>query len=729
MTDRLAELNLSALDPEQLRAATAPRGPVCIIAGAGTGKTRTITHRIAHLVSGGYVNPDHVLAVTFTSRAAAELRERLTMMGVARVQARTFHAAARGQLKYFWPKIVGDTPWRLLDNKFALVARVARSAGVQTDKTTLKDLLGEIEWAKSSLIAPEDYPAHIGPDRRDCPVAPEQFVRIFEGYERAKVTPEGVLMDFDDLLQSMAGAIEADRGVADEFRSRYRTFVVDEYQDVTPLQQRLLDAWLGDRDDLTVVGDANQTIYSFNGASPEHLLRFSTRYPQATTVRLFRDYRSTPQVVDLANNVIGRATGRMAGTRLQLEGQRPAGPPAEFTEYPDETAEAVGVAERIGALIRSGVKPSEIAVLYRINAQSAAVEYALDSAGINYQVKGGEGFFQRGEIRQAVSALGQAARREQARAKLIASGDAAGAADTAADSAADDASFAGTGHLVGQVRAALVPVGLTPAEPTGAQERARWQSLEALVNLTEELAATTPGLDLSGLLGLLRERAQAKNPPKVESVTLASIHAAKGLEWDAVFLVGLVDGTVPIRYALKGSHSEEAIEEERRLLYVGVTRAREHLELSWSQARQPGGKANRRRTRFLDGLVPWEKERDEQRAREAASRPGRVKGAPKDACAVCGTRLTTPEQRILGVCEEHAKEMDQVLVTELRSWRSALAKQRGVPAYVVMSDATLRAVALKAPTTPQQLVQVPGIGPVKVEQFGEDILGIVRNYS
>jgi DNA helicase-2/ATP-dependent DNA helicase PcrA len=723
VTGRLTELNLSALDPEQLRAATAPRGPVCIIAGAGTGKTRTITHRIAHLVSGGYVNPDHVLAVTFTSRAAAELRERLTMMGVARVQAKTFHAAARGQLKYFWPKVVGDTPWTLLDRKFPLVARATRAAGVEPDKTTLKDLLGEIEWAKSSLIAPVDYPAHIGPDRRDCPVAPEQFVRVFENYEKAKVTSEGVLMDFDDLLQSMAGVLESDPGVADEFRSRYRTFVVDEYQDVTPLQQRLLDAWLGDRDDLTVVGDANQTIYSFNGATPEHLLRFSTRYPQSTTVRLFRDYRSTPQVVDLANNVIGRAKGRMAGTRLQLEGQRPAGPPTEFTEYPDETAEAEGVARRISELIRSGVRPSEIAVLYRINAQSAAVEYALDSAGINYQVKGGEGFFQRAEIRQAVNALGQAARREQARAKLVASGDAAD------DGSADDASFAGTGHLVGQVRAALVPVGLSPTEPAGTQERARWQSLEALVNLTEELAATTPGLDLAGLLGLLRERAQAKNPPKVESVTLASIHAAKGLEWDAVFLIGLVDGTVPIRYALKGSHSEEAVEEERRLLYVGVTRAREHLELSWSQARQPGGKATRRRTRFLDGLVPWEKERDEQRAREAASRPGRVKGAPKDACAVCGTRLTTPEQRILGVCEEHAKEVDQVLVTELRSWRSALAKQRGVPAYVVMSDATLRAVALKAPTTPQQLVQVPGIGPVKVEQFGEDILGIVRNYS
>lgn len=716
MNSRSSQLNLSALDPEQLLAATAPRGPVAIIAGAGTGKTRTITHRIAHLVAGGFVNPDHVLAVTFTTRAAAELRERLTMMGVARVQARTFHAAARGQLRYFWPRFVGDTPWQLLDSKFPLVARAARAVGVATDKTTLSDLLGEIEWAKSSLIAPSAYPARIVPDRRDCPVDAEQFVRIFERYEDSKVTADGVYLDFDDLLQSMAGALEADPGVAEEFRSRYRSFVVDEYQDVTPLQQRLLDAWLGERDDLTVVGDANQTIYSFNGATPEYLLGFSTRFPEATTVRLFRDYRSTPQVVNLANRVIGKATGRAAGTRLELEGQRPAGPAPEFTGYSDEAAEATGVAQKIAALIAAGTAPSEIAVLYRINAQSAAVEYALDAAGVNYQIKGGEGFFQRPEIRQGVNALTQAARRLTQRA--------------AADLPDADGSGAGgrptPEQLVNQVRAALVPVGLTPTEPTGAQDRARWQSLGALVDLTEELSTATPGLDMTDLLGLLRERAQAKNPPKVEGVTLASIHAAKGLEWDAVFLIGLVDGTVPIRHALKGAHSADAVEEERRLLYVGVTRAREVLELSWSQARQPGGKATRRRTRFLDGLVPWESTEDAG-SPSAGTRSGR--SVPKSACAVCGTRLTTPEQRILGRCEAHAEDVDRVLVAELRSWRTRLAQERDVPAYVVMSDATLKAVALQAPSSAAALLKVPGIGPAKVEQFGEDILGIVRNFS
>lgn len=331
--------------------------------------------------------------MTFTNRAAAELRERLTMMGVARVQAKTFHAAAMHQLRYFWPKVMGDTPWELLDSKFPLVARITRAVGLEPDRTLLADLLGEIEWSKASLIAPTSYPSHIGPDRRDCPVEPEKFVKIFEGYEQAKATPDRVLLDFDDLLQSMAGLLESEVGVADEFRERYRTFVVDEYQDVTPLQQRLLDAWLGDRDDLTVVGDANQTIYSFNGATPDHLLRFSTRFPDSTTVRLHRDYRSTPQVVDLANRVIGQAKGRAAGTRLVLEGQRPPGPDPEFSEYPDETVEADDVARRIAELIKQGVPAAEIAVLYRINAQSAAFEYALDQAGIAYQVKGATASF------------------------------------------------------------------------------------------------------------------------------------------------------------------------------------------------------------------------------------------------------------------------------------------------------------------------------------------------
>ncbi|HIW96199.1 MAG TPA: ATP-dependent DNA helicase UvrD2 [Candidatus Corynebacterium gallistercoris] len=692
------------LDPEQRRAATAPRGPVCIIAGAGTGKTRTITHRIAHLVDGGFVNPDHVLAVTFTARAAAELRERLMLMNIPKVQAKTFHAAARRQLAYFWRAYAGDIEWKLLDNKYALVARAARNLGVEAGKSMVADLIGEIEWAKSSLISAQDYPAHVVPQRRDCPVDPQKFVEIFRGYERLKNSPEGILLDFDDLLLHMAAALENNQGIADEFRSRYRTFVVDEYQDVTPLQQRLLDAWLGDRDDLTVVGDANQTIYSFNGATPDYLLDFSTRFPEATTVRLHRDYRSTPQVVDLANKVIGKAKGRVAGTRLELEGQRPAGPAPHFEQCADEMDEARRVAAHIKKLIADGVEPAEIAVLYRSNADSAPVEYALEQEGIGYQVKGGEGFFRRPEVREGLAALARAAQRYDPDAESV----------------------------VAAVGAALVPVGLTATEPTGAKERARWQSLKALLDLVKDIAAANPELSLRSIMGLIKERVDSKNPPKVQGVTLATIHAAKGLEWDAVFLTGLAEGSLPIRYALKGAGAEDAVEEERRLFYVGITRAREHLYLSWPQARQEGGKPNRKRTRFLDGLVPGEDPLpDGAPGGGRAGRAGRAgaSGAPKNACKVCGARLGSPELKILGRCGEHAPETDHVLLQDLRAWRTATAKSAGVPPYVVFTDATLLAIAETLPTSAQQLLAIPGIGPVKVESYGEDVLAITTNYA
>ena len=712
------------LDPEQLRAATAPRGPVAIIAGAGTGKTRTITHRIAHLVDGGFVNPDQVLAVTFTSRAASEMRERLAMMNVARVQARTFHASAMRQLGYFWPKYAGDLPWKLVDSKFPLMSRAARGAGLEPTTTLLKDLIGEVEWCKSSLIVAEDYPKVMVPERRDCPVSPEQFIKVFKNYEQLKATPEGMLLDFDDLLLNMAAAIESNVGIAEEFRSQYRTFVVDEYQDVTPLQQRLLDAWLGERDDLTVVGDANQTIYSFNGASPSYLLDFTTKFPEATTVRLHRDYRSTPQVVELANEVIGKAKGRAAGTRLKLEGQRPDGPEPEFVEYPDEAAEAKGVAEKIAQLIKEGVQPAEIAVLYRINAQAGALEYALEEAGIPYQVKGGEGFFSRAEIRQGLGALAKSARNfggQPGGETGGGPGDAAGADSTGPETREE---------ILNAAKAALAPVGLTATEPSGAQERQRWQSLNALVELIEEILTANPQISYLGVIGMLQERVRSKNPPKVQGVTLVSVHMAKGLEWDAVFLVGLYEGMFPIHHALKGAGAADAIEEERRLLYVGVTRAREHLHLSWALARQEGGKQSRVRTRFLDGLVPWEDEDDGELAIDLdQARRRRKTGAPKNACAVCGTALSTPEAKILGRCGQHSLETDQVVIGELREWRLETAKSMGVPAYVVFTDATLLAIAQRMPASPAELIQVPGVGPMKIEQFGEDVLAITANYA
>ena len=677
--------DLSLLDEDQRAAATAPRGPVCILAGAGTGKTRTITYRIAHMVDQGFVNPQRVLAVTFTSRAASEMRERLNQMGVGGVQAQTFHAAARRQLKYFWPQVAGDLPWQLIDNKFSLVARAVRSLGLDNNKDTIRDFLGEIEWAKSSLISPEGYPGVIESTDREAPGDPAKVAEVFRRYEDMKATPDLMYLDFDDLLMHIAGAIENVPSVAEVFREQYRTFVVDEYQDVTPLQQRVLEAWLGQRDDLTVVGDANQTIYSFNGASPEYLLSFSRTYPQATVVKLQRDYRSTPQVTDLANEVISKATGRAAGTRLELQGMREPGPEPTFKAYESEEIEAKEVAGQVLTLLNQGVKASEIAILYRINAQSEQFEQALADAGVVYQVRGGEGFFRRPEILEAIRVLIAATRRDDL-----------------------------PNDPVAVARAAFVELGLSATEPQGAQARERWQSLTALVDLIAQIVEDHEGIDLPGVLGELHRRSENKHNPTMEGVTLATIHAAKGLEWDAVFLVGLTEKLLPINHAIKAG--DEHVEEERRLFYVGITRAREHLALSWALAKTTGSRASRERTRFLDGVVPGIEESQSSNRRY---RPRR--------CRVCSGQLSSPAEKVLGRHEWCEYEGDEDVFNALRAWRASVAKDSQVPAYVVFSDATLQAISEALPASEAELLDISGVGPSKLERYGAEVLQIIAS--
>ena len=646
----------AGLDDEQGAAVAAPRGPVCVLAGAGTGKTRTITRRIAHLVRAGHVAPGQVLAVTFTARAAGEMRTRLRVLGVSGVQARTFHAAALRQLRYFWPQVVGGEQWQLLEGKLRIVGQAAARARAGTDAASLRDLAGEIEWAKASLVTPGDYPATVARLRRDVPGPAEQVAAVYAGYEELKNRAE--LLDFDDLLLHTAAALEENRGVAEEFRDRYRCFVVDEYQDVTALQQRVLDAWLGGRDDLTVVGDANQTIYTFAGADPRHLLDFPRRFPEAVVVRLTRDYRSTPQVVSAANTLIGAARGRVAGTRLQLVGQLPPGPDPRFQEYDDEPAEAAAVARAIRRLVDDGTPAAEIAVLFRVNAQSEVYEQALTEAGIPYQVRGGERFFSRPEVRRAMTAVR--------------------VAGTGPEGAA----------LPDAVRAVLEPVGLTAEPPGGAAQRAQWESLLALVELAEELVGVEPSADLRRFSAELDARADAAHPPTVQGVTLASLHAAKGLEWDAVYLVGLVDGTLPIQHA---DGDDAAIEEERRLLYVGITRARRLLSLSWALSRQPGGSRRRRRSRFLYGLIP-----DEHPAARVPT-GGRTAGGAKPRCRVCGKPLIGTTAMKMRRCDDCPSDVDVELLDRLKDWRRSAAKEQQVPAYVVFTDATLTAIAEQRP--------------------------------
>ncbi|MBV9091809.1 MAG: ATP-dependent DNA helicase UvrD2 [Mycobacteriaceae bacterium] len=691
---------LDGLDDEQREAVQAPRGPVCVLAGAGTGKTRTITRRIAYLVAAGHVAPGQVLAVTFTQRAAGEMRGRLRELdpgvGTGSVQAVTFHAAARRQLQYFWPRIVGDTGWQLLDSKFAVVAQAASRLGLSVSTDDVRDLAGEIEWAKASLITPEDYPAQVAKAGREPPLAPDSVARVYAGYETLKNARDGVaLLDFDDLLLHTAAAIEHDTGVAQEFRDRYRCFVVDEYQDVTPLQHRVLTAWLGDRDDLTVVGDANQTIYSFTGATPQYLLDFPRRFADATVIRLERDYRSTPQVVSLANRVIAAARGRVAGSKLHLIGQRDAGPRPSFHDYPDEVAEAAAVAKRIGELIDAGTPASQVAVLYRINAQSEVYEEALTEAAIPFQVRGGEGFFTRPEIRQALLTLQRVADRGPG-----------GAA---------------TGTLPELVRLLLEPVGLTAEPPAGIRARERWESLDALADLVDEEVARRPQLDLPALLAELRVRADARHPPVVQGVTLASLHAAKGLEWDAVFLVGLADGTLPISHALAHGPDSEAVEEERRLLYVGITRARVHLALSWALSRTPRGRQTRRPSRFLTGVAP------QTEADPAPAKPRRARGT-RPRCRICSAALCTPAAVLLRRCESCPADVDEQLLEQLRKWRLDTAKAMNVPAYIVFSDNTLTAIAEMLPTDDEALVAIPGIGANKLDRFGADVLALVDEH-
>ncbi|NGO72071.1 ATP-dependent DNA helicase UvrD2 [Streptomyces sp. SB3404] len=695
---------LGGLDPEQREVATALHGPVCVLAGAGTGKTRAITHRIAYGVLAGILPPASVLAVTFTNRAAGEMRGRLRQLGAAGVQARTFHSAALRQLQFFWPRAVGGELPRLLERKVQLVAEAAARCRLRLDRNELRDVTGEIEWSKVTQTVPEDYPAAVAASPREAPRDPAETSRVYALYEQLK--RERSVIDFEDVLLLTVGVLQDRPDIAETVRGQYQHFVVDEYQDVSPLQQRLLELWLGGRDSLCVVGDASQTIYSFTGATPDHLLNFRVRHPEATVVKLVRDYRSTPQVVHLANGLLSQARGRAAEHRLELVSQRDPGPHPAYAEYADEPAEAEGTAQRIRALLDAGVPASGIAVLYRINAQSEVYEQALADAGVPYQLRGAERFFERPEVREAGVALRGAAR--------------AGGNDSLLDDAVD---------LPSQVRAVLATKGWTPEPPAGSgAARDRWESLAALVRLAGDFAAARPEASLAELVAELDERANAQHAPTVEGVTLASLHAAKGLEWDAVFLVGLTEGVMPITYA----KSEEQIEEERRLLYVGVTRARRHLVLSWALARSPGSRGGRRPSRFLDGL------RSGSGSGSAAARPrggsggiergrggARARGPRSPVrCRVCGRTLTDPGELKLMRCEDCPSDLDEVLYERLREWRAEQARLLGQPPYCVFTDKTLLAIAETVPGDDAALARISGVGRRKLERFGADVLAL-----
>ncbi|QBI18917.1 ATP-dependent DNA helicase UvrD2 [Egibacter rhizosphaerae] len=671
---------LTGLDPEQRAAASAVAGPVCILAGAGTGKTRTITHRVAHQIASGVAHADQVLAVTFTDRAAGELRERIAALGVGRVRAATFHAAAWAQLRHFWREWRNEPLPEVLDQPLRLLIPLGQRAGLLG-----RDLAAEISWAKARTLDPAGY-AESG---RSAPVEPETVAELYEAYERQK--REQGLIDYDDMLTLCTRLLTERRDIAAQVRDRYQFFTVDEVQDTNPAQWDLLSAWLGDRDDLCVVGDDDQSIYSFTGATPRYLTGFTERFPHAQVVRLERNYRSTPQVLTTAGRVLG-AQGKTLRPTLG-DGPDPTLLPAD-----DADEELALLVRRIERLREEGVPPAEIAVAYRINSQSQTIEEALRRAGIAYTVRGDVGFFARREIRQAVAALAE----EQGRVGSVRE-------DPPPPVEARPAGGPRPDRFVERVLGRRM--GWHPKRaPEGETALERWRNLSALAALATRRTAEEPTLSVDRLVAELEQRVRegdgAPEPAEVEAVTLLTLHKAKGLEFEAVHLVAVEEGLIPISHA---RDDPDQVEEERRLLYVGCTRARRYLSLSWAQQREgPKGKPSRRRpSRFLDPLL-------DTRTRSA---PDAREPRPRTARSDEGRR---PHER------GPADGDDEALVGALREWRRTRAHEDGVPAYVVCTDATLREVAARRPRTSAELATVTGLGPKRVARYGDDLLALVQ---
>jgi DNA helicase-2/ATP-dependent DNA helicase PcrA len=684
-----AEAVLEALDPEQREVARSFDSPVCVLAGAGTGKTRAITHRIAYGVMTGRLNPRHVLAVTFTAKAAAEMRSRLRDLGVPAVQARTFHAAALRQLRHFWPRVVGGPVPEIMANKYPGVAEACQRLHMSVDRAALRDIVSEVEWSRVSMLTPESYPEAAAATRRPGVAGfdSRSISRILTQYEEVK--KEKGVIDFEDVLLHMVGFLTERGDVAREVRGQYKHFVVDEYQDVSALQHALLRLWLG-TSGRPVRGRRRR---------PDHLhLRRCPRLlpaglPQRVQARPHHPPRAQlplhPEIVRMANTVLDGAQGRTRAGRLTLVSQRDAGPPPLVESFPDDPAEADGIADRIGALIGEGRTASEIAILFRTNSQSEAFEQALTARGIGYLVRGGDRFFERQEVRRAMVSLRAATRVEQL---------------DPARAVRDILSQQGWSE--------------TAPETTGAI-RDRWDSLNALVGLTDTITSR-PGASMADVVRELEERAEAQAAPVVDGVTLASVHAAKGLEWPVVFVVGASDGLLPISMA----KTPAEVEEERRLFYVALTRARDLLTVSWAAARTPGARSSRKPSRFLDGVLAHP---DSPRTAPGPGprRTGRRSATVYSECRVCGQGLVSAAEQRRGRHDGCPSTAGPALLAELRTWRREESARRGVPAYAVLTDAALEALAERAPRTEQELLGVPGIGQAKLSSYGAELLQIL----
>ncbi len=651
---------LDHLDPEQRAVATNVHGPLCVLAGAGTGKTRAITYRIAYAVSSGAHDPRNILAVTFTSRAAGEMRSRLRDLGVGNVVAKTFHSAALSQLSYFWPHAIGGRVPEIKEHKGALISQAAAQLGMAVDRITVRDLSAEVEWSKVSLITPEDYPDRAQTEGRldVAGYSPQEIGQLIRVYEEVKAD-RGVI-DFEDVLLILIGIMRDRPDITQEIRRQYRHFVVDEYQDVSPMQHRLLQMWMGDRRDLCVVGDVSQTIYSFTGATSSYLANFDKEFPKAKKVVLKRDYRSTPQIVELANEIISADDSPGA---VHLQSMLKSGRQISYDKYGDDADEAAQVAGKILTLRDQGVDLRDIAILYRTNAQSAEFENALGQAGISFAIRGSERFFNRREVKDAMVVM-----------RAVARGSS-------------------SAELPELVEDALRGMGWRPSAPDNqGAAREKWESLNTLLSLAKDMWEKRRA-SITEYVAELEERAHLQNEPTLNAVTLSSLHAAKGLEWTAVFLVGMSEGLMPISLAKDAA----GVAEERRLLYVGVTRAKEELYISYAAGN--GGRGQRKLSRFLERHWP-----------EEVSRSTRSRQRSK-------TQQSDFER-------EHPEDVE--LLEELKQWRKDYADSVQKPPFVILHDATLYEIAIRKPKDLSELGRVRGIGTRKLTTYGFDILGIVN---
>jgi DNA helicase-2/ATP-dependent DNA helicase PcrA len=533
---------LAALDDEQRAVALASRGPVCVIAGAGTGKTRAITHRIAYAASIGVMDPQKVLALTFTARAAGEMRMRLRTLGVPTVAARTIHSAALKQLLYFWPQVFGGRAPDLLTTKTGFISQAITRADLQgtlsiTSRDLMRDVASEIEWAKSSQVVPEDYVNESSKRTQKPRINPEQIAQVYSAY--MSLMKQERAMDFEDVLLLTAAMLEEEREVRERVQDQYRYFTIDEYQDISPLQQRVINAWLGSRQEICVVGDPAQTIYSFAGATPVFLNTFTQRFPDAEVIRLTSGYRSTPEITLMANTVL-----RSAAMGQELVAQNDHGAKPTVAAYKDESAEIAGVVKDIDTLLSEGAPAQEVAILARTNNQLNSIEKAIAAAGLPYQVRNNERFFDRTDVREFLKGV-----------------------RTASVIPTEGV------YWLDELRTLAQPF-LTGAAIDG---------IAGLLHLARELDADD-SFEPKTLRAYLREvedRVQQNNPPTMPVLTLATLHAAKGLEWERVFLIGVSESILPFDSGNTGPENQNAIDEERRLFYVGITRAKKDLRMSY----------------------------------------------------------------------------------------------------------------------------------------------------